>query len=300
MLKFKDYKYERPNMESLKDNFSALIKEFNSAETFEKQDEIMKNINELRSDFESMMELVMIRHTIDTTDEFYAQEQDFVDENMPHYEGTISEYNKALVESKFRAQLEEKWGKQLFTLAEMALKTFEPEIIEDLQQENKLISEYTKLSASAKIMFEGEERNLSQLGPFVQSKDRDMRKRASEAVAKFFEGNESEFDRIYDELVKVRTGIAKKLGYKNFVELGYARMLRSDYNAEMVANYRKQVLEYIVPVAGEQKAKKEKKTKRKKKTKKKTNQKNKNLTLGLRTEREHYGILVEEYWKVPP
>jgi hypothetical protein len=24
------------------------------------------------------------------------------------------------------------------------------------------------------------------------------------------------------------------------------------------------------------------------------------LTLGLRTEREHYGILVEEYWKVPP
>lgn len=251
MLKFKDYKYERPDMESLKENFSVLIKEFNDAESFEKQDEIMKKINELRSDFESMMELVMIRHTIDTTDEFYAQEQEFVDENMPHYEGVISEYNKALVESKYREQLEEKWGKQLFTLAEMKLKTFSPEIIEDLQQENKLISEYTKLSASAKIMFEGEERNLSQLGPFVQSKDRDMRKRAAEAVAKFFEDNESEFDRIYDELVKVRTRIAKKLGYDNFVELGYSRMLRSDYNSDMVANYRKQVLEYIVPVAGE-------------------------------------------------
>jgi M3 family oligoendopeptidase len=39
------------------------------------------------------------------------------------------------------------------------------------------------------------------------------------------------------------------LGYKNFVELGYARLTRTDYNAEMVANFRKQVEEYIVPVA---------------------------------------------------
>ena len=32
-------------------------------------------------------------------------------------------------------------------------------------------------------------------------------------------------------------------------ELGYARMLRSDYNSDMVADFRKQVEKYIVPIA---------------------------------------------------
>ena len=49
--------------------------------------------------------------------------------------------------------------------------------------------------------------------------------------------------------MKVRTKIAKKLGYENFVQLGYDRMLRTDYNPEMVANYRKQIKEFIVPMA---------------------------------------------------
>lgn len=44
------------------------------------------------------------------------------------------------------------------------------------------------------------------------------------------------FDEIYDQLVKVRHEMAVKLGYKNFVELGYIQMNRIDYNAEMVKN----------------------------------------------------------------
>ena len=65
----------------------------------------------------------------------------------------------------------------------------------------------------------------------------------------FFEENEEKFDDIYDQLVKIRTEIAHKLGYKNFVQLGYDRMGRTDYNSEDVANYRKQVREDLVPIA---------------------------------------------------
>ena len=162
---------------------------------------------------------------------------------MPIYQGLVAKYYEVLINSKFRPELEEKWGKQLFDMATLNIKTFSPEIIEDLQIENKLSSEYTKLIASAKIMFEGEERTLSQLTPFRLSTDRDMRKRANEAKYAFFAENETKLDEIYDGLVKVRTKIAKKLGYENFVQLGYDRMLRTDYNAEMVANYRKQVEE---------------------------------------------------------
>lgn len=248
-MKFGEFQYKRPHIKELETDFNKLLKSFNDAESFEAQNLTMEKINDVRNEFESMAQIVEIRHTIDTTDKFYEVEQDFFDENTPIYQGLISNYYSSLVNSKFKAKLENKWGKQLFNIAELTIKTFSPEIIEDLQLENKLSSEYTKLIASAKIMFEGEERNLSQLSPFQISTDRSMRKRANEAKYSFMVENEQKLDDIYDGLVKVRTKIAKKLGYKNFVELGYARMLRADYNSEMVSNFRKQVEEYIVPAA---------------------------------------------------
>jgi M3 family oligoendopeptidase len=248
-VKFNEYRYERPDVAAFEKQFKELLAVFSSAANYEEQDTAMSGMNKLRSEFDTMQQMAYIRHSIDTNDEFYKAEQDFFDENGPVVQEYITDYYRALVGSAFRAELESKWGRQLFQLAELSLKTFSPEIIEDLQQENKLSTEYSKLIASAKIMFDGEERTLSQLSPFQQSTDRSVRKRASVASSGFMAENEEQFDRIYDELVKVRTKIAKKLGFTNFVELGYARMNRTDYTAEMVANFRNQVLEHIVPVA---------------------------------------------------
>ena len=250
-MKFNDYKYVRPDMAEVEKSFETLIESFKSAETFEAQDKVMTEINQLRNNLETMMVLVSIRHSVDTTDAFYEEENNFMDENTPIYQGMVSKYYEALVVSKFRSELENKWGKHIFVIADLTLKTFKPEVIELMQKENKLASEYMKLRASAKIPFDGEERNLSQMTPYTQSKDREERLAAQKAVTAFFEENESEFDRIYDEQVKVRHEIALKLGFKNFVELGYARLTRSDYNADMAANYRKQVYENLVPVATE-------------------------------------------------
>ncbi|MBU5436603.1 M3 family oligoendopeptidase [Tissierella sp. MSJ-40] len=251
MIKFQDYKYERPDLVKIGEEVDSLLEKFNEAKTFEEQNKIIEEINKIRSLVETMENLVSIRHSIDTEDEFYSKEQDFLDENMPMYQNIVSKYYKALVNSKFREELEKVWGKQVFTLAELQLKTFSEEIIEDLIKENKLVTEYDKLIASAKLEFEGEIRNLSQMQPFMQSKDRNVRKEAYETYIRFFKENESEIDRIYDELVKVRDGMAKKLGYTNYVDLGYARMNRSDYDSKMVASYRKQVYENLVPVVAE-------------------------------------------------
>ena len=248
-MKFREFTYRRPDLPELETKFSDLLAEFDQAGDFEQQDALMVAVNKLRSEFETMEQLVVIRHTVDTNDPFYEEEQTYFDEVTPIYQGLISRYYQSLVNSSFRQDLEEKWGKQLFTKADLTLKTFAPEIIQDLQQENKLSSEYTKLIASAKIMFEGEERNLPGLVPFQLSTDRSMRKRANEAKYAFFAANEVKLDEIYDGLVKVRARIAETLGYANFIELGYARMLRSDYTPAMVANFRQQVLESIVPVA---------------------------------------------------
>ena len=247
-MKFNDYKYEKINIDETKEKFSNLIKSFSEAKNLEEQTKYMDEIIKLRNHIETMETLVSIRHSIDTTDEFYDKENEYVDEISPILFGFISEFYKALVNSKFRADLEKKYGKFLFDLAENTLKTFNEEIIPDLQEENRLSSKYSKLIASAKIQFDGEEKNLSEMVPYTQAKDRNIRIEASKKVAHFFKENKDEFDKIYDGLVKVRTTIAQKLGYKNYVELGYARLSRLEYDSKMVASYRKQVLENIVPL----------------------------------------------------
>jgi M3 family oligoendopeptidase len=247
-MRFEEFAYTRPNMDEVESKYHAALVRFEGAASAREQEEAIKEINEIRNELSTGFNLVYIRHSIDTTDEFYKEEQDFLDEIEPLTKALDTKYYKALVKSPFRNELEEKWGTQLFSLADCELKTFDDSIIEDLQQENKLTTKYSKLIASAKIPFNEEELTLAQLDPFTESTDREVRKKASEAKFGFFNENKEEFDDIFDQLVKLRTKIAQKLGYKNFVELGYARMTRTDYDADMVAKFRDQVKEYIVPL----------------------------------------------------
>lgn len=249
MVTFKDYEYKRPNLEQDKATFQELLTKFKEATTVEEQNTAIENINSFRNDYSTYANLVYIRASIDTNDEFYQKERDYFDETNPEIEEMVTEYYKELVASPFRNELEAKWGNQLFDLADYQIKAFSPEIISLMQKENKLSSDYSKLVASAQVEFNGETLTLAQLGPYAESTDRDTRKKAKETSSGFFHENEAKFDDLYDQLVKVRHEIATTLGYKNFVELGYIRMNRIDYNAEMVKKFRDQVRDFIVPVA---------------------------------------------------
>ena len=247
-MKFNEYKYEHLDLEKIKKEFSELIESFEKAENVEGQVNAFDEIIKLRNHIETMQTLVSVRHSIDTNDEFYDKENEYMDEISPILFGFTNDFYKALVNSKFKDELVQKYGKFLFDLAENTLKTFSPEIIPDAQEENRLSSKYSKLIASAKIDFDGKELNLSQMVPYTQSKDRNIRIEAAKKVAQFFAENQDEFDNIYDSLVKVRTRMAQKMGYKNFVEFGYKQLSRLEYDAKMVEGYRKQVLENIVPL----------------------------------------------------
>lgn len=257
-MNFNDYKYEHIEVEKIKDEFSENIKNFENSKNVEEQCEYFDKIIKLRNYVDTMQTLVSIRHSIDTTDKFYDKENEYMDEISPILFGFTNDFYKVLVNSKFKKELIQKYGKFLFDLAENTLKTFSSEVIPDFQEENRLTSKYEKLIASAKIEFDGKELNLSQMVPYTQSKDRNMRIEAAKKVANFFSENKEEFDNIYDSLVKVRDKMAKKLGYKNYVEFGYKRLSRLEYDAKMVAGYRKQVLENIVPIHTELRKRQEK------------------------------------------
>lgn len=248
-MKFSEMPYQRPDIEVMEKQFNTLLNEFNLAETVEAQKKALEEINTLRNNFQTNASIASVRNSINTTDQFYEKEQEFFDNNEPVIKDLNIQFYKALGNSRFKDELEKKFGNQLFNLADVSLKTFDPSIIEDLKEENKLGTEYTKLVAGAEVEFNGEKMNLTQLEAFMESTDREVRKRAFETKWKFFAQYEEKFDEIYDKLVKLRTRIAQKLGYKNFIELAYYRMARTDYDAAKVAVFRKQILKHVVPLA---------------------------------------------------
>ncbi len=250
-MTFDQFPYARPDMNTVTADFEKHLTAFQQAPTPAEQVLSLTNLNAVREEFGTMYNLCYVRHTSNTADPFYEAENQYFDENLPSYEALSNRFSQALLNSPFRDVLEKNFGEQLFVLAELNLKTFQPTILEDLQEENALSTEYTKLKAQAKIEFDGTTYNLSNITPLELSDDRDIRHRASAAKWQFYTDNATAMEDIFDRMVKVRHRIAQRLGYRNFVEVGYARMRRSDYTPEMVANFRRQVRETIVPIASE-------------------------------------------------
>lgn len=248
-MKFNDMHYERPDIQGVEANFRELLSKFSSAETLDEQVRVIEDVNALRNHFMSMFTLASIRNSIDTRDDYYREEKSYFNQVNPTFESLEIEFRRAITSSEYRKELEETFGSQLFRISDLAVQFFSPVIIEDLQQNNELVTEYNKLVASAKIPFDGQELTLSQLGKYLNVPDRAVRKAAYEARYGFFASHEEEFDDIYDRMVRVRTNMAKKLGYDNFVKMGYARMNRTDYGSAEVAAFREQVKKSIVPLA---------------------------------------------------
>lgn len=247
-MKFNEYTYERPEYDLYKKDFMHLVDQLKQAESSEDVTSAIDEISALTASLDSMATLASIRYSINTKDDFYEQEDTYWNEYGPLYQELSTVYYQAIMDSPFLDDVKKEYPRTFIQNMQFELDSFDSSVIELMQKENQLSSDYQKLIASAEIDFDGKKLTLSQFGPYLQSTDRSMRKEASDAQLSFFEKNEEKLDTLYDELVQVRDQIAKKLGYKDFVELGYVRMKRFDYDRSMVEVYRKQVLDYVVPV----------------------------------------------------
>lgn len=247
-MQFKDYAYERIDMDGLTGAFETQLKAMEEAKDMTAMEAAIDAVYALRKRFETMQVLASVRFTVDMSDDFYVAENDFYDEAGPVVEGLVSRFYKILTTSPLKASIEEKYGRHLMNLAKVTIKTYSDDILEDLKLENKTITEYNMLMGKAKIEFRGDTYNISQMSPFTHDHDRATRIEAQKAVSAFFEANEQTFDDLYDKLVNIRHGMAIKLGYDNFVQLGYDRLERTDYGPKEVAQFRRQVLEDIVPL----------------------------------------------------
>ena len=248
-MKFKEMPYTRPDLKQVTDQMTEMTKALAEASSYEEARAVFLKWDEEERHLDTMQELATIRHTIDTRDPFYDAEDTWWNNASPQIQEYAQKWLDELLKSPYRQQLSEEFGDLVFINAEIARKCFSPEIIADLQKENELTQAYQKLIASAQIPFEGGVYTISQMSPFKNDSDDARRLAAWQAEGGWYKEHQAELDRIYDELVKVRTAMGRKLGYTDYTELGYYRMGRNCYTKEDVAKFREAVRKYVVPVA---------------------------------------------------
>ncbi len=85
VTKFKDFKYERPDLDAFESTVDKLLGEFDRSENVEDQVAVINKLNVEFNHLDTMATLVSIRSSINTKDKFYDEEREFFDEHEPSF-----------------------------------------------------------------------------------------------------------------------------------------------------------------------------------------------------------------------
>ena len=249
MKKFAELQYVRPDMEKIFARVSGDIAVLKEAKNYEEFRNAYMDYVEADTELETSKTVAHIRNTINLLDECYEAEMVYFNSQMPKYEILKKEMGEVIVASPFKAEMEKEFGAILIQNMEAQKQLSDESIVDDQVKEAELVSRFMKTQAAATVEFKGEQIGNYGLLKIMQSTDRAERKEAFEAWAKLYEGIAPTLEEVYDGLVKVRAGMAKKLGFKSFIPMGYLRRRRFDYTEKELEVFRKQVREVVVPAA---------------------------------------------------
>ena len=91
-MKFSEMPYTRPDTDKIRAQYDELISRFKNAGSADEQIKIMSEEETLRNHFFTEATLVSIRNSVNTKDEFYDKENEFIDEHSPFVSKKIQEF----------------------------------------------------------------------------------------------------------------------------------------------------------------------------------------------------------------
>lgn len=251
MMDFRQMPYERPDMEAMKVCYEDTIGKLNGAASYEEARQAFFTLQEREKEQGTMMSLCSVRNTIDTTDPYYEAEMKWLREQSAALIPLRKRYQQAMASSPFRADFEGEFGSQMLRLIDAGLKVTDERLMADIVREGEICQQYQKDSAMASTDLRGEKCNFYGLLKHMESTDRQERREAYHAWAKLYEAISPKLDAQYDELVHLRDGMARKLGFSCYTDMAYLSRRRFDYTQEDAANFRRQIREIVTPAVAE-------------------------------------------------
>ncbi|MEX2169025.1 MAG: M3 family oligoendopeptidase [Pirellulales bacterium] len=248
---FRSYTLAAPEYDEIAEEYDQLFRALDVASSGDEAVAAVQAWDALRRRLSTWNSLVNIRFHQDTRNDEYKRARAYCDELEPKLTNLAVAMKRRLKASPHRDALVRRFGTQVFQLWDCDIAAFDPAIEDDLVREAKLQTEYTSLLASPRFDFMGEKLTLSEITKFSEFADREVRHAAARARWGWFNESQQPLDDIFDQLVRLRQQMAEKLGYENFIAVGYERMHRVDYDQTHVERFRAEVRDRVVPLATE-------------------------------------------------
>jgi oligoendopeptidase F len=188
--------------------------------------------------------LAMIAYTIETSDpDKEAAHLRFSTEIMPRMEERSVELAKRLVESGYRVPTLETTLERFRTSIEIFREANVP-IFSELEE---LSARYQRITGSMTVEWEGQERPLPQLQPFLKSPDRAVRERAFRAAAAPYAEQHDGLAELFDRMYELRQRAARNAGFANFRDYIFPAKYRFDYTPADCERFHHAIEETVAP-----------------------------------------------------
>ena len=211
-MKVCDLPYSRITEETIQEGMEHVLSLLSEAGNADQVLRAREAYLALMLEYQTASALAYMRYSINTADEFYVAENAYYDEIGPMVQNYSVRYAAALLDSPFRAELEERLSPLLFQAMEVERKSMSETIIGDMVEENKLVRTYSDLMSGMEFCFRGETMPRAMLMKHARSGDRDTRRECYEVLGRGLESHRQELDDIFDRLVHVRDRMARKMG----------------------------------------------------------------------------------------
>jgi oligoendopeptidase F len=112
----------------------------------------------------------------------------------------------------------------------------------------QLGQKFEQLAGSLTVQFDGREQTLPQMARYQEQTDRAVRESAWRATAERRAREVGGFSDIYDQMIALRTKVAKNAGFGNYVAYAYKAKHRFDYTEKHCRDFHEGVEKAIVPL----------------------------------------------------
>jgi oligoendopeptidase F len=242
--------FEITDWHNLRPWFETLLKqEIHNSEDFETW---LKAKSELESYVSENMAWRYIRMTCDTADKAAKESFEFfVQEIQPQLSPLSDALNKKTLSLFEHFPIETPAYQILIRSLKKAVEIFREENIPLETAIQGKQSEYQAIMGAMTINVDGEEITMPKAASYLQKLDRNVREEVWKKIVERRNKDTDKLNAIFNDLIKLRTQVAKNAGFDNFRDYMFAAMGRFDYGPSDCFAFHNSVSKSLVPLLDE-------------------------------------------------
>nr|WP_242218678.1 M3 family oligoendopeptidase [Bacillus cereus group sp. BfR-BA-01380] len=180
------------------------------------------------------------------------QAKEVFDFDQKHVLPLVKRYKSLLdnkyYESPFRLELNPEFFSLLNKKIENTIRLFNEKNIDLEIEEDELVTRYFEITGNLTVMWEGEEKSLSDMQMYLQDPERTVRKNAMTLIQESMLAVEEDLQIILDKLIALRHQKAQNVGLQNYRDYMFKKYERFDYTAANCLELAETMRQYVVPL----------------------------------------------------